>query len=317
MRAIFRLLSRRWLGVTGWGYAFSLALAVLTYWMLPATSLIHRWALSGAYNIDGFSQVDRMTIIVSQLANREERFRLDTITGAISRCMANDEGSKQLNSPVELPYQLSYSSSLHHHPKTTLVLKKGSDGTEHSILCHESEGTHIEVDYVYFSHGNVAYATKQLTTSGMVVMSGDERKLILLGCQVRSWSWLKNWLMERTGWSLSFLPNDLVHTAFIYGLLADQVTTCDLSTRYSPEFVIHPDSIGFCVVELERDIMGDPELGGKETIISWYGLPPGPAYHTRNQWFLIFGTLLIPIISAMLLRLFRRLRPVSLSSASK
>ena len=160
-------------------------------------------------------------------------------------------------------------------------------------------------------------ATISLSTSGLAAMSSDERWLILLSRKKPCWVRLKNWLTESTGWSLSFLPNENSNTAFIVDLQTNQITTCDLSTRYTPEIVIHTESSGFAVADLERDGMGSPDWFSNQTIISWYALPPGPSYHTRNQWLLILGTLLTLILLAIFLHLIRRTRPTSFSSASK
>jgi len=305
MRINFQFLSRRWLRASGWVYVFSLALTALMYWMLPASSLIHRWTLSGSYHFDGFSRVDGRKIIVSKLTNRNERYQLDTITGTVNRWAATGEDSQQLITSQKLPYQLAYTSSFYHQPTDKLVLKRELDGMERNI---SSPNNHVEVDYVYASHGYVSYTTMSLSTSGMVAMSSDERWLILLSCDVQGWAGLKNWLIERTGWSLSFLPDGLRYTALIFDLQTDQITTCKLSTHFGSEFVIHPESTGFAAIELERGIMGIPNMWNEETIITWYALPPGPSYHSRNQWLLILGTFLTPILLAMFLHLIRRTR---------
>lgn len=248
------------------------------------------------------------SIIVSQLANRDERFQLDTATGAISRCAAGGEEKQQLITPSKLPYELSYSSSFYRNPTDKLAIKNERNGIERNI---SSQDNHLEVDYVYASHGFVSYATMSLTTSGMVAMSSDERWLILLSSSVERWRWLKDWLIERTGWRLSFLPSGLRFKVLIVDLQDDQISTCDLSTHFGPEFVIHPNSTGFAAVDLDRNIFGTPDPASKETVISWYALPLGLAYHTGNQWLVILGTLLTPIILAMLSHLIRRRKPDS------
>ncbi len=131
MRVILQFLSRRWLGAPGWVYVLSLALAALMYWLLPASSLIHRWALNGAYQIEGFSTVDRKLLIVSQLTNRDERFQLDTITGKMNRCAATGEESQQVISAHKLPYQLMH--TIYWDPPGNLVLKNDRDGKERNI----------------------------------------------------------------------------------------------------------------------------------------------------------------------------------------
>ena len=108
MRIIFRILSRHWLGPPGWVYVLSLALAALIYWLLPTSALIHRWELSAAYQIEGFSTVDSNLLIVSQLTNRDERFQLDTITGAIKRYATTGEESQQVISSQKMSYELSH-----------------------------------------------------------------------------------------------------------------------------------------------------------------------------------------------------------------
>jgi hypothetical protein len=106
--------------------------------------------------------------------------------------------------------------------------------------------------------------------------------------------------------------------AFVIDLQTDRIITCDPATKYDPEIMIHPDNTGFVVMDTKRNrIVGTPILTNMETIISWYALPPAPGHRSSNQWLLILGTFLAPILLAMFLHLIRRTRPVVISSAIK
>ncbi len=161
-------------------------------------------------------------------------------------------------------------------------------------------------------------ATMSLSTAGVAAMSSDERWLILLSRKDSGWVRLKNWLTENTGWSPSFLPDDFRYRVLVIDLQSDRITTCDPSTKYDPEIMIHPDNTGFVVADVKRNyIVGTPVSTSKETILSWYALPPVPGHRSRNEWLLILCTFLTPILLAMFLHLLRRTRPASFSSASK
>src|SRR5260221_8807522 len=131
MRTTYQFLNRRWLEASGWVYILAFGMAAWMYWLLPPSSLIHRWELSGAYQIEGFSAVDTKLLIVSQLTNRDERFQLDTITGAIKRCAATGEEKLQVFSSQKLPYQLT--STIFWDSQSKLTLKNERDGTERNI----------------------------------------------------------------------------------------------------------------------------------------------------------------------------------------
>jgi len=316
MRVILQFLSRRWLGASVWVYVLAFAMAAWMYWLLPTSSLIHRWELSGAYQIEGFSRVDNNVLIISPLKNRDERLQLDTVTGKMNRRAATDEESHQVISSQELPYQLLYLqlSRYFGDSPAKLSLKNKRDGSERNISCNDCD---IQVAYIYAGNSGSTGATVSLSTSGLVAISSNERWLILLSSKVQGWVSLKNWLIDKTGWSLSFLPNDFKYKAFIFDLQTDKMTTSDLSAKHDPEFIIHPDNTGYAVHDLYRNFASSPDPAGEETIISWYSLPPGPSYHTRNQWLLILAMFLTPILLAMCLHLIRRRRPATISSASK
>jgi hypothetical protein len=59
------------------------------------------------------------------------------------------------------------------------------------------------------------------------------------------------------------------------------------TTDSVPEFAITPQGDAVAVL--------DYHSGSDSTSVTWYSLPPGPAFHSKGQWFIIVGCFLVPI----------------------
>lgn len=298
-------LSRRWWGVTGWGYLLSLGLAAFLFWLLPTSSHIHRWTFRGAGFLDGFTDENGMFVVVNDGNNKLSYYRLDISNGSVSSIANKSYPDRPVRSEG---YQLSYSKSVPWDHPARIELVNKTKGLKQEV---PNTDLHIEVAYQYFVHGAGSYATISLTRAGIVALSNDGRWLILLSQPTNTWFSLKNWLREKWKWEPTFLPNEFSHAAVIIDLHENKTFRCELNTRHEPEYVIGLDGRGFAVVDQKRNIVGSTEIrDASETIISWYGLPPAPARHSLDQWCIILGTFLVPVGLMMLRNMLRRKRRV-------
>ncbi|MFT3878940.1 MAG: hypothetical protein QM703_04680 [Gemmatales bacterium] len=306
---MLQFLSRRWWGVTGWGYLLSLGLAVFMYWLLPMSSHIYRWTFAGAGFLDGFTDDSGMFVVVNDGNNNFGYYRLDINNGTMSKIANKTYPDRPLRSNEG--FELSYSKSAAYDHPAKMELVNKAKGIRKEI---PNTDLNIEVAYVYFGHGWGSSTTISLKRAGLVAMSNDSRWLILLSQPVNSWFSLKNWLRDKWKWDPTFLPNEFSRAAVIIDLHEYKTTRCELNTRYEPEYVIGLDGKGFAVVDQKRDLGGNAEIrDASETIISWYGLPPTPAHHSVDQWCFILGAFLVPVGVMMLRNLLLRKRSVSVS----
>ena len=129
---MLQFLSRRWWGVTGWGYLLSLTLAAFMYWLLPPVSYSQRWTLDGIDIIKGFGTDN--SIVVHDAFNRRDHARLEKQSSAVNRVTLPARSEFPiLPSTFKVLYVLSYSCSSRPQAIAKLVLINDRNGERRDI----------------------------------------------------------------------------------------------------------------------------------------------------------------------------------------
>jgi hypothetical protein len=303
---MLKLLSRRWLGVTGWGYLFSLLLAVGVYWILPTSRAVHQWSFSGIAYVVGFMDQDR-TMLVKQIQHDGHgKYKIDLQSGQVER-YADPEtsGPDDLKQTSKMPYTLMRIVSLANNTPNKLELIDKRNKAIHTI---PGDTTYI------WLHGGMDTSNgrrtnfAELTTSGSAAMSLDERWLLMTFNQPKLWNSLIAWLREKTGWAWPFDSDGSIHHAIIIDLVNDERTSFPLPAGRVTQFEVHPQGLGFAVLDGNSYSTLPTHQDEKHTMIEWYSLPVGPAHHSQEQWSFILGAFALPIAISLLLSLLGKLR---------
>ena len=298
---MLKLLSRRWLGVSCWVYLLSLMLAAFLFWMLPGSPVVHTWNFEGTIRFEGFTRDHRHLVVNNRQSDRSLFHQLRVDTGECTTYLPLQHPDNELDyqSLMKEPPSLMFSS-------TGLLLVK-PNGNKRLIDCGQGHLS-FAISDPKSSLRMVSWGS-YLFTRGEVVISDNERWLIMTRQYAQPWQPLIPWLRKTLSWSPDFLSEGWRYSAAIIDLNTNQEIACPLWTHDQPTYSIHPEGLGFAV--LDEKVVGTTFAAQTEfstSKISWYTLPLGPAHHSLQQWYLILGAFVLPIAVFLFLALFHRLR---------
>lgn len=325
-------LSRRWWGVSGWGYLLSLGLAVGMYWMLLGSHAVHQWTFERSVQIKGFSD-DLECIIVKQDTSEGPKYsHLNLKTGATSTHPPNQF-------PDYLPideYKSRFTSLWYSKPNTEalldeITLRLISNGitletvqcnaqglkdwlielakledsrhfmdsfrdkpiTAEAVLAH-MKASKEKLDYSY-----------HLSLKGQGACSEDGRWLILTLKQdspIQAWA---AWLKKKFHWKVDISRIGSSFSTLVIDLTTHDQITCTLSIHNRPTYAIHPVGVGFAVLQ-DAGSIATPN----RSTIDWVSLPLGSVPLSIQQWCLILAAFGVPVVLSMLWNTLRRKRSV-------
>ncbi len=303
---MLQFLSRRWWGVSGWTFLLSLMLAAFMFWVLPTSRAVHQWSFQGLAYVVGFMNQGR-TLLVKQIRHDGYcRYKINLQSGHVEQCIEPVAmGQDELQQTSKVPYSLTRTVYFANEKPCELILTDGRTGKAHTIPGNNSD-IYLGVGGGVIG-GRKSSEVKELETSGRAAMSLDERWLLITHSQPMFWNNLIVWLRQKTGWTLSFVSEGSIYHATAIDLLNDVRTVFSLRAARVPEFDVHPQGLGFAVVEGNPGYLALPsEKNNYQTMIEWYSLPLRPAFHSFQQWCLIFAAFAVPVGSSMLWNLLRR-----------
>ncbi len=300
---MLKLLSRRCLGVACWVYFLSLMLAAFLFWMLPGSPVVHTWNFQGTIRFEGFTRDHRKLVVNNQRADRTVFHQLRIDTGECTTYLPLQHPDQELDyqSLMKTPSSLSiFDNPIESHLRG-LHLQR-ADGSTRTIPCKTE---HV----CFYSDSSTMKTLTQLTTFGNAAIDDNELLLIVTRQYAQPWQPLIPWLRKTLSWSPDFLGEGWRYSAAIIDLTTNQEIACPLWTHDQPIYSLHPEGLGFAV--LDEKVVGTTFAAQTQfstSKISWYTLPLGPTHHSHVQWYLILGAFALPITISLLLSLFRRLR---------
>ena len=305
MRIFFQLLGRRWWGVSGWGYLFSLSLAVLVYWLLPGSRAVHQWSFRGVAYIVGFVEQDR-AMLVKQLGGDGCWYVLDLTSGAVQQYTDPESVRKSdLKQASRVPYVLFKTRKMLGEPSSKIELKDERTGKVRNI------STNGKSDFVRITQGGFSmtgrtiYQTVELKTDGEVAMSMDERWLLLSESKDGTLTQFISWLRQKTGWNWPFVWDANYRQAIVVDLFTKETNCFVLSKHKNPRFEVHPQGDGFAVVDTSPQLVSIHHIGQDigNTTIEWYSLPVRRGNHSAGEWGVIAGTFGASVLLSMVISL--------------
>lgn len=296
---MLKFLNRRWRGVTGWVYLFALVSAGLMYWMLPATQAAYQWSFRGVAYVVGFVDQNR-GMLVKQLWGDGCCWHVINLSTGAEQQYADLEGVDKscLIQSSRVPYILSRTTGLLGNQANKLVLLDERTEKVHDITNKLSDHSVLLGTGGMAVTGWNAYTSVELKTEGDAAMSKDGRWLLMSQFEIKEWNRLITWLQQKTGWNWAFAFKDENWNGVLIDLLTNETSFFVLSIHHSPRYEVHPDGLGFAVVDDDPkslSINGLPQDIG-QTTIQWYVLPFGVKHHTLNQWAMITGAFALPLL---------------------
>ena len=304
---MLKLLSRRWLGVACWVYLLSLMLAAFLFWMLPGSPVVHAWNFDGTIRFEGFTCDHQHLVVTNMRPDRTVFHQLRIDTGECTTYLPLQHPDKELDyqSLMKKASSLRLSHFEGDESKSGLILQR-ADGTKRTILINTER---LNVEPFNSPSRGAFIITVPATTFGNSVISDNERWLIVTRQYAEFWQSLIPWLRKTLSWSPDFLSEGWRYSAAIIDLNTNQEIACPLWTHDQPTYSIHPEGLGFAVLDQKAIGAAAPmQMPNYASTITWYTLPLSPAHHSFQQWYLILGACALPIAVSLFLALARRQR---------
>jgi len=308
---MLKLLSRRWLGVACWVYLLSLLLAAFLFWMLPGSPVTHTWNFEGTIRFEGYTLDHRNIVITNHRPDRTVFHHLHIETGTCTTFLPLQHPDHELDfqSLLKKASTLTMTHIEGDESKSGLTLQR-ADGSKRTILINTN---HLNLEPFASVRRSISIIAP-VTTFGTSAISDNESMLILTRQYAELWQPLIPWLRKTFSWSPDALAEGWRYSATIIDLNTNQEIVCPLRTYDQPTYTIHPEGLGFAVLDQKTTGAAGPmRLPNYLSTINWYTLPLGPASHSLRQWYFILGAFCLPIALSMLMNLFRRKRRVPVS----
>jgi hypothetical protein len=314
---MLQFLSRRWWGVTGWGYLLSLGVATGLYCMLPMShTAAHIWSFDGTIRFEGFTRDHRNLVITNQRPDRTVFHHIQIETGVCTTYLPLRHPDHEIDFQSLMKERCSLKYVEHglnflldqprgNHGLPTLVLVK-PDGSEQTFYC----------DVGILGSGRINGSTSQGFTflwksdfaCGLASIDGNERWLIATRRFSEAWQPVLQWVQKTFAWKPSYLGDGYRYSAAIIDVVTSQEIACPLQAHNEPHYAMHPEALGFAVLDV-REIGVNATTGGSmSSTLTWYHLPLGPTHHSLQQWYFILAAFVVPVVVLMLWNVFGRKR---------
>ncbi len=302
---MLQFLNRRWIGVTGWVYLFSLLSAGTMFGLLPRSAAVAQLTLPGQLFIDGFT-IDQKHLMIRQSVDPQISYYLldlDSVSVTVEskpgylmfiepyqQAMVVTKQQKEYEVFIVTKTDGSADTGFERIPLGRFLSNLFPVGEGRSTFDLKAKATVDTNAEVY----RISLNGAQAISSNSCWLLGTERSITL-------WKVIKDWYQK---WQNPLLPIDgeegYLYQTFLFDCVSKRkVATIQTAVRI-PEYAISPQGDSFVVIEYL------PHTA--QSIITKYTLPLGTAYHSLPYWCIILATLGVPILWSMLLNRLRQRR---------
>ncbi|MFT3878941.1 MAG: hypothetical protein QM703_04685 [Gemmatales bacterium] len=308
---MLQFLSRRWWGVTGWGYLLSLGLAGVMFFSLTRSAAVAQLTLQGILFIDGFMHDQKHLMITQSVDPRIAYYAFDIESASVVAVF--NSGYLMYMEPCHRAMVVT-KKGVEHEMFIVTNRESGSAGGEERIIVGRVSSNQYLVGEGHSSFDLKAKASVdteakvfRVSLTGHQVISLNNRWLLYADRSITPWKVTRDWFQK---WQAPAMPSIAADDGYLY---QTNLFDCDnkrivatiQTTEKMPEYAISPQGDSFVVIEYH------PETA--ESTITKYSLPLGPAYHSVQQWCLILAAFGVPVGLMMLRNVLRRMRRMPVS----